>query len=69
MEGKVREGSAASWATSEFKFQPHIPHWCSSMFDCRNACGLADRIDIVEVGDRDFRLVDGAVAIFLNPPF
>jgi hypothetical protein len=40
------------------------PHWCSSVFGCRNACGLADRIDIMEVDDRDFRLVDGAAAIF-----
>jgi hypothetical protein len=22
------------------------PHWCSSVFGCRNACGLADRIEI-----------------------
>ena len=27
------------------------PHWCSSVFGCRNACGLADRIDSVEVDD------------------
>jgi hypothetical protein len=27
------------------------PHWCSSGFGCRNACGVADRIDIVEVDD------------------
>jgi hypothetical protein len=27
------------------------PTWCSSVFGCRNACGLADRIDIVEVDD------------------
>jgi hypothetical protein len=24
------------------------PHWCSLVFGCRNACGLADRIDILE---------------------
>jgi len=24
------------------------PHWCSSVFGCRNAGGVADRIDIVE---------------------
>ena len=27
------------------------PHWCSSGFGCRNACGVVDRIDIVEVDD------------------
>jgi len=27
------------------------PHWCLSVFGCRNACGLADSIDIVEVDD------------------
>ena len=27
------------------------PHWCSSVFDCRNVCGLADRIESVEVDD------------------
>jgi hypothetical protein len=27
------------------------PHWCSSVFGCRKACGLADRIDSVEVDD------------------
>jgi hypothetical protein len=27
------------------------PFWCSSVFGCRNACGPADRIDIVEVDD------------------
>jgi hypothetical protein len=27
------------------------PHWCSSLFACRNACGVADKIDIVEVDD------------------
>src|SRR5512133_766105 len=26
-------------------------HWCSSVFGCLNACGLADRIDVVEVDD------------------
>ena len=24
------------------------PHWCSSVFGCRNPCDLADRIDIAE---------------------
>ena len=24
------------------------PHWCSSLFACRNACGVVDHIDIVE---------------------
>jgi len=27
------------------------PHWCSSVFGCRNACGVVDQIDIVEVDD------------------
>jgi hypothetical protein len=27
------------------------PHWCSSGFGCRNACGAVDHIDIVEVDD------------------
>jgi hypothetical protein len=27
------------------------PHWCSSAFGCRNACGIVDKIDIVEVDD------------------
>jgi hypothetical protein len=27
------------------------PHWCSSVFGCRNACGLADRIDSVDVDE------------------
>ena len=27
------------------------PHWCSSVFGCRKACGPVDRIDIVEVDD------------------
>jgi len=26
-------------------------HWCSSVVDRRNACGLGDRIDSVEVDD------------------
>jgi hypothetical protein len=30
---------------------PDELHWCSSVLGCRNACGLADRIDIVEVDD------------------
>jgi hypothetical protein len=38
------------------------------VFGCRNARGLADRIDIVKVDDRDFRLVDGAAAIFFHLP-
>jgi hypothetical protein len=27
------------------------PHSCSSVFGCRNACGVVDHIDIVEVDD------------------
>jgi hypothetical protein len=27
------------------------PHWCSSVFGCRNACGVVDHIDTVEVDD------------------
>ncbi len=29
------------------------PHWCSSVLVCRSACGVADRIDVVEVDDID----------------
>jgi len=37
----------SSWATSEFQIRyPRIPHWCSSVFGCRKACGLADTIEI-----------------------
>jgi hypothetical protein len=42
----------AVWpACNRDKDLPDENHWCSSVFGCRNACGLADRIDIVEVDD------------------
>ena len=31
-------------------------HWCSSVFGCRNACGLADKIDIAQDGKSCFCL-------------
>src|SRR6266513_2859101 len=27
------------------------PHWCSSVFGCRNACGVVDRIGIINYHD------------------
>jgi hypothetical protein len=57
MEGKVtRVGASECGQRASFNRDSHLadePHWCSSVFGCRNACGLADRIDIVEVDDID----------------
>jgi hypothetical protein len=68
IEGKVtRVGASECGQRASFNRDRDLAgarHRYSSVFGCRNACGLDDRIDIVEVDDRDFRLVDGAAAIF-----
>jgi hypothetical protein len=63
IEGKVAR-VATSKLGNERVSNSTSAHSTLVVFGCRNACGLVDRIDIVEVDDCDFRLVDGTAAIF-----
>src|SRR2546430_12497128 len=51
-----RERMSQGGQRASFKFNIHEPHWCSSGFGCRNACGVVARIGIINYHDvRDGR--------------
>ena len=51
IEGKVtRLGASECGQRASFNRDRDLadePHWCSSVFGCRNACGIVDKIDMV----------------------
>ena len=55
IEGKVtRVGASECGQRASFNPDRDLadePHRCPSSFGCRNACGVVDHIDIVEVDD------------------
>ena len=55
MEGKVtRVGASECGQRASFNRDRDVadePHLCSSVFDCRNACGVVDRIGIINYHD------------------
>ena len=55
IEGKVtRVGASERGQGASFNRGSDLadePHWCSSLFNCRNACGVVDRIGIINYHD------------------
>ena len=50
----TRVGASECGQRASFNRDRHVadePLWCSSVFNCRNACGLADRIGIINYHD------------------
>jgi hypothetical protein len=61
IEGKVARVATSKLGNERVSNLADEPHWCSSVFGCRNACGLAHRIDIVERSCRQPASIDSRI--------